>query len=226
MRRILGALLTALPLAAASGEFQQSLVISTGVLREGELIVRNVTDLNSRKSCMAFYVRTTGTSPVLTCYDVLGEFGARIAQVGQVKEGKLVVSKIQDFTNAVACFVAYVGTEGTSPAIHCFPGKASASSSLVQDGHLREGDLDVTRVVDPEGGRSCLVSYVDTPRTAPSLVCYESKPGRPSGLQQVSYLREGDLVVRKVVDAAGGKACMVAYVRTEGTSSNLFCYDE
>lgn len=226
MRRLLPAVLLAVPLAVQAEDFQPSLVIETGVLRESDLVVRNLTDLNSRKTCMAFYVRTAGTSPVLTCYDVLGAFGARIAQVGHIKEANLVVRKIQDFTNGVACLVAYVGTEGTSPSIACFPGKSTLGGHLVQDGHLREGDLDVTRIVDAEGGRTCLVSYVDTPRTSPSIQCYETRPDRPGGLQQVSYLRQGDLIVRKVTDARGGKACLITYVSTEGTSSNLFCYDE
>jgi hypothetical protein len=227
MRRLLlPVLMFALPWVSLAGDFKESLVIETGVLRESDLIVRNITDLNSRKTCMAFYIRTAGTRPMLTCYDVQGAFGTKINQVGHLKEGNLVVRKVQDFTNSVACLVAYVGTQGTSPNIACFAGKSSLSSSLVQDGHLREGDLDVTRIIDPDGAKTCLVAYVDTPRTVPSLLCYETRAGHAGVLQQLSVLREGDLVVRKIIDGAGGKACLVTYVSTEGTSTNLFCYDD
>jgi hypothetical protein len=33
-------------------------------------------------------------------------------------------------------------------------------------------------------------------------------------------------VVRKIQDTANKKACMVTYVSTQGTDSNLFCFDE
>ena len=70
MKRLLAILALGLPLMALAGEYKTSLVVQTGELRESDLIVRNITDLNSKKTCLAFYVRTTGTSPVMFCYDV------------------------------------------------------------------------------------------------------------------------------------------------------------
>ena len=65
-----------------------------------------------------------------------------------------------------------------------------------------------------------------TAGTSPSIVCYDSQAQKQGSLRQVSHLREGDLVVRKIMDTANRKACMATYVSTEGTSSNLYCYDE
>jgi len=225
MKRLLGSLLLAVPLAAA-GEFRPSLVIETGVLKESDLIVRNITDLNSRKTCMVFYIRTAGTSPTVTCYDVVGAFGATLAQVGHFKEGNLIVRKIQDSTNNMACLVAYVSTPGTAPSISCFAGNAGVRESLSQTAHLHEGDLDVRVIVDADSVKRCLVAYVDTPGTAPAVLCYDARESGPSGLHQASYTREGDLVVRKIVDQGSGKACIVSYVSTEGTKPSLFCYDD
>jgi hypothetical protein len=58
------------------------------------------------------------------------------------------------------------------------------------------------------------------------VFCYTSQGKGDGGLKQISYMKEGDLVVRKIQDAANKKACMVTYVSTEGTDSNLFCFDE
>jgi hypothetical protein len=43
---------------------------------------------------------------------------------------------------------------------------------------------------------------------------------------QTSMLREGDLVVRKVIDQQNQKTCLISYVSTEGTSPHLHCFDE
>jgi hypothetical protein len=226
MKSLLRLLLMALPLAAQAGEFRQSLVIETGVLTESDLIVRNITDLNARKTCMVFYIRTSGTSPTVTCYDVLGQFGGTLAQVGHFKEGNLIIRKVQDSTNNVACVVAYVSTPGTAPAIACYPGNPGFRENIVQVAHLREGDLAVRVIFDSDSAKRCLVAYVETPGTAPAVLCYDARDAGPSGLHQLSYLRQGDLIVRKILDLAGGKSCLVTYVSTEGTKASLFCYDE
>ena len=98
--------------------------------------------------------------------------------------------------------------------------------NMVEAGHLREGDLDVRRIVDDGSQKACLVTYVNTKGTAPSIVCYDSPPDSKGGLYQASYLKEGDLVVRKVVDTASHMACLVTYVSTEGTSSHMYCFQE
>ena len=74
MKRLLALLLLGLPLIAPAEEYQSTLLVQTGSLRESDLIVRTVTDLESNKICLAFYVRTTGTSPVMSCYDIQGGF--------------------------------------------------------------------------------------------------------------------------------------------------------
>jgi hypothetical protein len=219
-------LLLAIPLATQAADFRQSIVIETGVMKESDLVVRNITDLNHRKTCMVFYIRTSGTSPSVTCYDVAGAFGANIAQIGHFKEGNLIIRKVQDSTNGVACLVAYVSTPGTAPSIACYPGNQAFRDNIAQSAHLREGDLDVRVLVDNDAAKRCLVAYVDTPGTAPSVLCYDAREGGPSGLHQASYLREGDLIVRKILDLASNKACLVTYVSTEGTKSSLYCYDE
>ena len=226
MKRLLAILALGLPLMALAGEYKTSLVVQTGELRESDLIVRNITDLNSKKTCLAFYVRTTGTSPVMFCYDVTEGFGASVNQVGHIKEGDLVIRKLEDFKNNMTCLVAYVSTPGTSPSVDCYPSKGRFKENMVQNGHLREGDLDVRRIVDP-GGKTCLISYVSTKGTSPSVACFDSPvEGTKGGLIQASYLREGDLVVRKILDTASQKACLISYVSTEGTSSHLHCYNE
>jgi hypothetical protein len=70
------------------------------------------------------------------------------------------------------------------------------------------------------------VAYVNTKGTSPSVFCYASQPKGVGTLKQTSKMKEGDLVVRKISDTANKKACMVTYVSTEGTDSNLFCFDE
>ncbi len=228
MKKLLALLMVGMPLIALAADFQSTLVVQTGELRESDLIVRNITDLGSHKTCLAFYIRTTGTSPVMTCYDAKSGFGAALTQMGHLKVGELIIRKLEDLKNGVACLVAYVSTPGTSPSIDCYPGtQQPAKDSISETEHLHEGDLDVRRISDPAGMRTCLVAYVNTKGTSPSVLCYPSQPGAQGGsLRQVSYLREGDLVVRKVFDSADKKACMVTYVSTEGTSSHLFCYDE
>ena len=226
MKKIFGFLAFLLPLIAQASEYSSTLVVQTGHLRESDLVVRNITDLRSKKTCLAFYVRTTGTSAVMKCYDVVGEFGTQLSQVGHIKEDDLIIRKVEDAQNGVACLVAYVSTPGTSPAVDCYPSAHRFRENIVQDAHVREGDLDVRRISDPSGQRACLVTYVGTTGTSPSILCYDSQPKGTGGLHQVSHLREGDLVVRKIVDRANKKACMVTYVSTEGTSSRLFCFDE
>ena len=72
MKRLLALLLSGLPILAAAEDYQSTLLVQTGTLRESDLIVRTVTDLESNKICLAFYVRTLGTSPVMSCYDARG----------------------------------------------------------------------------------------------------------------------------------------------------------
>ena len=225
MKKIIIILVLGLPIVCLAEAYQSTLLVQTGKLRESDLIVRTITDLESSKICLAFYIRTTGTSPVLSCYDTRGGFASNINQVGHFKEGNLVVRKMKDTLNDVSCLVAYVSTPGTSPSIDCYQSRKAAKDDLVRSGHLREGDLDVYRVVDANSTKTCLVSYVTTGGTSPSLICYDSKPGGKGGLVQNSYLREGDLIVRKIVDRSNTKECLITYVSTEGTSPYIHCSD-
>jgi hypothetical protein len=126
----------------------------------------------------------------------------------------------------MACLVAYVSTPGTSPGINCYESKLATKEALVRDGHLREGDLDVRRISDPDSTKTCLIAHVGTSGTSPTLVCYQTQTGGKGGMLQTGYMREGDLIVRKIVDQSNRKACLVTYVSTEGTSPHLYCFDE
>jgi hypothetical protein len=228
MKRLLALLAFAVSFACQAGDYQSTLLVQTGQLRESDLIVRTISDLESNRICLAFYVRTMGTSPTMNCYDVVSGFRSNIGQVGHFKEGKLVVRKMRDFENNVTCLVAYVSTEGTSPALDCYKNVTAAkfreTDSLVRSGHLREGDLDVYRMVDPDSTKTCLIAYVNTGNTSPSLQCYGSlKSGKNSGMSQTSHLREGDLIARKIVDQGNAKECLITYVSTEGTSPYIYC---
>ena len=225
MKRLFGLFACLVPLIAAAGEFSSTLVVQTGFLREGDLVVRNITDLVSKKTCLTFYIRTAGTSPVTDCYDVVGDFGADVRQASHMKEGDLVIRKVEDTKNNRACLVAYVSTPGTSPAVHCYQSVHRVKEGLQIESHLREGDLDVHRVADASANTTCLIAFVGTKGTSPSVFCYPSRPQGVGSLRQESALKEGDLVVRKIVDSANGKACLVSYVSTEGTSSRMFCFD-
>ncbi len=261
MNKLLGALACLFPMFAAAADYSSTLVVQTGLLVESDLVVRNITDLASKKTCLAFYVRTPGTSSVIDCYDVIGDFGTTVRQVGHIKADEVIIRKIEDVKNNRVCLVAYVGTAGTAPAVDCYTTTSKFKELLQENGHLREGDLDVRRIQDSGANRTCLVAYVKTKNTAPSVFCYASQlavgpagmagqgmagqgmagmsgQGQGAapqgmggnvpagGLQQTSFMKEGDLVVRKISDYANRKACMVTYVSTEGTSSNLFCFDE
>ena len=218
-------MILSLPLICQADAYQSTLLVQTGQMRESDLIVRTVTDLESSRICLAFYIRTTGTSPVMNCYDAVSGYAANINQVGNFKEKQLIVRKMKDTLNDVSCLVAYVGTPGTSPSIDCYKSRKSATDDLVRDGHLQEGDLDIYRVVDKDSTKTCLVAYVSTGGTAPSLKCYTSQSGGPGGLAQSSFMREGDLIVRKIIDHANEKECLISYVSTEGTSPSINCFD-
>jgi hypothetical protein len=215
-----------MPVFASAGDYSAQLVVQTGLLRESDLVVRNVTDLISKKTCLAFYIRTAGTSSVIDCYDVIGDFGTTIRQVGHVKEDDVIIRKIEDTKNNRVCLVAYVATAGTSPAVDCYSTTHKFKDQLEMSAHLREGDLSVRRISDPGAQRTCLVAYVNTKGTAPDVACYASQPKGVGSLKQISHMKEGDLVVRKIQDTANNKACMVTYVSTEGTDSHLYCFDE
>ncbi|MEN8130465.1 MAG: hypothetical protein ABFS45_09800 [Pseudomonadota bacterium] len=226
MNRLFILLVFAIPMVSLAGENQSSLVVQTGKWRESDLVVRTLMDLESNKICLTFYVRTIGTSPVISCYDAVSGFRSKINQVGHFKDGKLVLRKLKDHENGVACLVAYVSTPGTSPGVNCYDSKMVAKEAIVRNGHLREGDLDVRRIVDPDSAKTCLVAYVGTIGTSPTLVCYNTQRGGSGGLLQTSYMREGDLIVRKIVDRSNRKACLITYISTEGTSPHLYCFDE
>lgn len=213
-----------LPLVSAAGEYQSTLLVQTGQMRESDLVVRTVTDLASKKICLTFYVRTVGTSPSMTCYDAETSFKSQLNQVGHFKEEELVVRKLKDSENNVSCLVAYTSAKGTSPAIDCYKNPTRGSDAIVRNGHLREGDLDVNRIVDAGSNKTCVIAYVKTGGTAPSLACYTSKIPASGGMIQESFMREGDLVARKIVDQANHMACLITYVSTEGTSPNIYCF--
>ncbi len=214
-------------LSALSAEYESTLLVQTGKLRESDLIIRTISDLESNKICLAFYVRTQGTSAQITCYDATGGFRSNINQVAFFKEGKLIVRKVKDYENHVSCLVAYVSTPGTAPAIDCYQSAKSSDDSIVRGGHLREGDLEIYRVIEPDSSETCLIAYVRSGGTSPSLLCYPTQglPG-DGNLVQTSRLREGDLVVRKIIDQHNNKTCLISYVSTLGTSPHFHCFDE
>ncbi|MDM8545436.1 hypothetical protein [Candidatus Venteria ishoeyi] len=222
--------LLGLPLSSLATDYTSSLLVQTGEMREGDLIVRNITDLNSKQTCLAFYISTGGTSSVIKCYPAVSGFGARLSQVGHIKTNELVIRKLEDSKNNVACLVAYISTPGTSPAVDCYstgqPAAPPAKGRMIEEGHLREGDLDVRRIVDGAAMKTCIVAYVVTKGTSPAVLCYDSPIGTKGGLYQSEHLQQEDLIVRKVHDVVAKKACLVTYVSTEGTSSHLYCYDE
>ena len=117
MRKLLGLLLFGVPFLCQAADYQSTMIVQTGKLRESDLIVRTITDLETRKICLAFYISTAGTSPSMSCYEARQGFQSKIRQVGHFKEGKLVVRKLKDIVNDVSCLVAYTSTQGTSPAI-------------------------------------------------------------------------------------------------------------
>ena len=57
MKKFCSFLAFLLPLIAQAGEYSSTLVVQTGHLRESDLVVRNITDLRSKKTCLAFYIR-------------------------------------------------------------------------------------------------------------------------------------------------------------------------
>ncbi len=225
---LLGFLALLVPGFATAGDYTSQLVVQTGLLRESDLVVRNVTDLISKKTCLAFYIRTAGTSSVIDCYDVVGDFGTTIRQVGHIKQDEIIIRKIEDTKNKRVCLVAYVSTPGTSPAVDCYSvaNQFKEEPNLEMDAHLREGDMSIRRINDGSAQRTCLVAYVDTKGTSPSVACYPSTPQGVGSLKQISQMKECDLVVRKIHDTANNKACMVTYVSTEGTDSHLYCFNE
>lgn len=225
MKRLLALLFLALPVLAGAEDYQSTLLVQTGTLRESDLIVRTVTDLESNKICLAFYVRTMGTSPVMSCYDTQGGFRSQVSQTGHFKKGKLVVRKIKDKLNNVSCLVAYVSAEGTSPAIYCYRSSPKAKDEIERTGRLREGDLEVERVLDADSTKTCLIAFVSVGSANPTLTCYDSVGNNKGGMTQQGYMREGDLVVRKILDEANRTECLISYVSTEGTSPFIHCFD-
>lgn len=233
MKKLLALILSgfSFSFSCLASSYQSTLLVQTGQLRESDLIVRTISDLESNRICLAFYIRTTGTSPMISCYDVQSGFKSNVEQVGHFKEGKLVVRKLRDSVNGVSCSVAYVSTPGTSPAINCYrntPGGARyrVSGAITGSGHLREGDMDVHKIMDPESTKTCMVAYVDTAATSPSQQCYNSLGKDKGGIVQTSYMREGDLIVRKIIDQSNRKECLITYVSTEGTSPHIYCADQ
>lgn len=227
MKRSILAFLLAFPLLGTAADYESTLLVQTGKLRESDLIVRTISDLQSNKICLAFYVRTAGTSSMITCYDALSGFRTNVNQVGFFKEDDLIVRKVKDLENNMSCLVAYIAAPGTSPAIDCYKSTNPAADPIVRGGHVREGDLEVHRLADPDSNKTCLVSYVREGGTSPSLTCYSSLgPPGEVGMVQTSHLREGDLVVRKMIDPPNQKTCLISYVSTEGTSPYMHCFDE
>src|SRR5512147_3046260 len=102
MKRLIVFLLIGLPLSCLAADYQSTLLVQTGKLRESDLIIRTITDLEDSKICLAFYVRTTGTSPIMSCYQATSGYRSNISQVGHFKEGQLVVRKIKDSVNNVS----------------------------------------------------------------------------------------------------------------------------
>ena len=66
MKWLLALLAFCMPLVSHADEFKATLLVQTGMMSEHDLIVRNITDLGSNKTCLAFYVKTSGTSRSFT----------------------------------------------------------------------------------------------------------------------------------------------------------------
>ncbi|MDZ7750231.1 MAG: hypothetical protein U5S82_00935 [Gammaproteobacteria bacterium] len=226
MKRSLLVVLFWLPLAAWSGEFESTLLVQTGKLRESDLIVRAIADLESNRVCLGFYIRTPGTSSSMACYDTDSGFRSRVDHVGYFQEGKLVIRKVRDHGNQITCLVAYASTPGTSPAIDCYKSTAKTNEPIRREDSLREGDLEIIRLGDPDSTRTCLVAFVKVGGAGPAMACYDSVPDGQGGIVQTSAMREGDLVVRKVVDQTNSKACLASYVSTTGTTPTLQCSEQ
>lgn len=223
MKALLVCLLAVLPAVGIAGDYESTLIVQTGQLRESDLVVRTVTDLEDGRICLAFYVRTVGTSPAMSCYDAVPGFRSKIRQVGHFKDGELVIRKLHDSVNRVSCLVAYVSTEGTSPVIHCYKSKNVKMNTLERKVHLREGDLHVHQINDPDSEEMCLVAHVTTDGTSPALTCYGVRSAKDSRLDQTGFMKEGDLVVRKIRDLANNVQCLITYVSTKGTSPHIHC---
>ncbi|MEN8762330.1 MAG: hypothetical protein ABF290_07830, partial [Thiogranum sp.] len=133
MKKLLALMLFSLPFITLAADYQSTLLVQTGKLRESDLIVRTISDLESNRICLAFYVRTTGTSPMISCYDVKSGFRSKIDQVGHYKEGKMVIRKIKDSVNDVSCLVSYVTVAVTSPSIQCYKSNVTAGKFRTSD---------------------------------------------------------------------------------------------
>ena len=94
MKKLYIFMILSLPLICQADAYQSTLLVQTGQMRESDLIVRTVTDLESNRICLAFYIRTTGTSPVMSCYDAVSGYASNINQVGNFKEEQLIVRKM------------------------------------------------------------------------------------------------------------------------------------
>ena len=162
----------------------------------------------------------------MACYEAMPGFRSKIRQVGHFKDDKLVVRKFHDSVNRVSCVVAYVSTDGTSPVINCYKAQTAKNDSLIREAHLREGDLHIHQIIDPGSDDICLVAHISTGGTSPALNCYDARNGKGGGLVQTGFMKEGDLVVRKVRDRANGVQCLVTYVSTEGTSPYIHCPEQ
>ena len=100
------------------------------------------------------------------------------------------------------------------------------TGTISGSGHLREGDMDVHKILDPDSTKTCMVAYVDTKATSPSQQCYNTIGEGSGSIVQTSFMRGGYLIVRKIVDASNKKECLITYVSTEGTSPHIYCADQ
>ena len=105
MKKLLALILSGLSLSCMASDYQSTLLVQTGQLRESDLIIRTISDLESNRICLAFYIRTTGTSPMISCYDGTSGFRSNVEQVAHYKEGKLIIRKIRDSVNGISCSV-------------------------------------------------------------------------------------------------------------------------
>ena len=91
---------------------------------------------------------------------------------------------------------------------------------------VSENDTAFYAVRDVPHGKVIQAAYINTEGTEPQLTCYGSRGDGKGAMKQTGFMREGDLVVRKIVDQNNNKECLVTYVSTEGTSSNIYCYEK
>ena len=74
-------------------------------------------------------------------------------------------------------------TGNTSPSLECYASLQSAKGGMVQNSHLREGDLIARKIVDESNNKECLITYVSTEGTSPHIYCAETRSAQKPAAQ-------------------------------------------